>query len=157
MFENSFLNTLAIFGARDLIFVMVAIAATVFFFLPKPQQKRTLLFVVILFPVSYAIATLAGFLFFNPRPFVADGFIPLLPHTADNGFPSDHSLFAAALAAAVLPYKRWVGIILSILAIGVGVSRVYVGVHHPIDILTSFLIVAVVVLAALKIRVTFHF
>jgi len=42
-------------------------------------------------------------------PFAVGGFDPLLPHDADNGFPSDHSLLAAAFVAVALPYKKWGG------------------------------------------------
>ena len=144
MFENAFLNALAIFGARDLIFVMAVVVMASFFVLPKQKQKQMILFAAFLFPVAYLAAKLGSLLFFNARPFAVGGFDPLLPHDADNGFPSDHSLLAAAFVAVALPYKKWGGMILAILAFFVGISRVYVGVHHPIDILASFLIVAVV-------------
>ena len=106
-----------------------------------------LLYVVILFPAIYILAAIASALYFNPRPFVEDGFIPLLPHAPDNGFPSNHALFAAALVAFVFPYQKWIGGALAVLAVLVGFSRVYAGIHHPLDILTSFFIVAVAALA----------
>lgn len=144
MFEKEFLNTLVVLGARDLVFVMAAVVVIVFFLMPRQRQKQMLLYAVVLFPVVYILAAIASALYFNPRPFVEGGFIPLLPHAPDNGFPSNHALFAAALAAFVFPYQKWIGGALAILAVLVGFSRVYAGIHHPIDIIASFLIAGTV-------------
>jgi membrane-associated phospholipid phosphatase len=43
-------------------------------------------------------------------------------------------------AATVFVYRRNVGVLLAVLAILVGVSRVIVKVHHPVDIVTSIAI-----------------
>lgn len=59
-------------------------------------------------------------------------------------FPSGHAMGSAALACAVIilswrtPY-RWPVVILSVLfALGVGVSRMYLGVHFPSDVLAGW-------------------
>lgn len=150
MLEKEFLNTLVVLGSRDLVFVMAAVVVIVFLLMPRQKQKQMLLYAVILFPVAYILATIASTLYFNSRPFVEGGFIPLLPHAPDNGFPSNHALFAAALAAFVFPYQKWIGGALAVLAVLVGFSRVYAGIHHPIDILASFFIVVIVAFAVLR-------
>lgn len=150
MFEKEFLNTLVVLGSRDLIFAMATVVVFVFFLMPRQEQKQMLLYAAILFPVAYILAAIASALYFNPRPFVENGFIPLLSHAPDNGFPSNHALFAAALSAFVFPYQKLIGGALAVLAVLVGFSRVYAGIHHPIDILISFFIVAIVAFAAFR-------
>lgn len=76
----------------------------------------------------------------NPRPFVVGHFAPLIAHDADNGFPSDHVLVAAGIAAIVFVFHRTTGIVLGLIAALIAVSRVYVGVHHAFDVISSFAI-----------------
>ena len=96
---------------------------------------------MILLPLSYIIAKVVGHLYFDPRPFVVGHFTPLLSHAADNGFPSDHTLFGAAIAAVIFRFSRKTGTFLLFLAIFVGVARVFAGVHHTVDIAGSIVIV----------------
>ncbi|MEO7447999.1 MAG: phosphatase PAP2 family protein [Humibacillus sp.] len=76
-------------------------------------------------------------LWFDPRPFVVDGQPPLVPHPADNGFPSDHATLAAAAAGVVTAYRRRTGIVLLVVAALVAASRVVVRVHHVPDVLVG--------------------
>jgi undecaprenyl-diphosphatase len=71
-------------------------------------------------------------------------FIPLVLHVPDNGFPSDHVLLTSAIASIIFPFNRGTSTAAWIVAVLVGVSRVYVGVHHPIDIIGSMVISAIV-------------
>ncbi len=80
---------------------------------------------------------IGNLLYVDPRPFVVGHFIPLIPHVPDNGFPSDHTLLAAALAAIGMYWNKWLGLALWVIAIAIAIARVYVGLHHPIDVLGS--------------------
>jgi undecaprenyl-diphosphatase len=82
--------------------------------------------------------------YFDPRPFVQGNFTPLLPHAADNGFPSDHTLLAAAIAFATFHFNKKLGLFLLLLAILVGVARILAGVHHVADIAGSIIITGLV-------------
>ncbi len=57
-------------------------------------------------------------------------------------FPSGHSQFAAgAFGFTALTLKRgWVWILCSFLTLMVGLSRIYLGVHYPRDVLVGFLL-----------------
>jgi undecaprenyl-diphosphatase len=59
----------------------------------------------------------------------------LIPHAADPSFPSDHATLAFSLAFSLLFANRRVGLLMLGLALITGISRVYVGVHYPGDIL----------------------
>ncbi len=62
-------------------------------------------------------------------------------------FPSGHSSSAAAFTTGVALEAPAVGAVLAPLAVGVGYSRVHVGVHYPGDVVAGLTIGTVVALA----------
>jgi len=138
------LDRLSILAANYLWYAVIAIAVIHLLTLPRREQIRSLKFAAIALPLIYFVSVIAGALYYDLRPFVVGNFIPLIPHKATNGFPSDHVLWSAAIAALILPSNRYIGLILWLLTLLVGASRVYVGVHHPIDVAGSILIAVVV-------------
>jgi len=71
---------------------------------------------------------------------VSHHLLPLIPHAADNGFPSDHALLAAFLAFTMFLYSRRASLLLLIIAVLIGWARVATHIHSPIDIVGSFVI-----------------
>jgi undecaprenyl-diphosphatase len=84
-------------------------------------------------PIVHAVA--------EKRPFaVMPHTLTLIHHAADPGFPSDHATASGALAIGiVLAHRKW-GIAALILAALVAFSRVYVGVHYPVDVLAGLVL-----------------
>lgn len=103
-------------------------------------MKKNLAFIAFSLLLAFVLSRIAGPLYYNPRPFAVGHFTPLIPHIPDNGFPSDHTLLFATIAAIAWYYEKRVSLLLWILALGVGAYRVYAGVHHPIDIAGSMAI-----------------
>ena len=133
-----------IFGAKYL-FILAVILATVWFFrLPRKEKKSVFIFGLIALPAIFIVSRIASVLYFDPRPFVVGYYKPLIPHIPDNGFPSDHVLFVSAIASVIFPFSRKVSACVWAIAIFVGISRVYVGVHHTVDILGAAAISIVV-------------
>jgi undecaprenyl-diphosphatase len=63
-----------------------------------------------------------------------------LPHTLvhaprDPSFPSGHATIAFACAAVLTYFKPRLAAPLFLLAVAIAFSRVYVGVHYPLDVL----------------------
>jgi len=85
-------------------------------------------------PHVYIVSLLGGALYDDPRPFAVEHSVPLIPHKPNNGFPSDHVLWSATTAAIIFPSNKYVSLILWLLTILVGASRVHLGVHYPIDL-----------------------
>ncbi len=137
-------DTLSIFAANYLWYVIISIAVVYFLIQPRPEQKRMLILAALVLPLVYLVSLLGGALYYDPRPFVVGHFAPLIPHKPNNGFPSDHVLWSTATAAIILPSNEYLSLLLWLLTILVGASRVHAGVHHPIDIVGSITIAVLV-------------
>lgn len=62
----------------------------------------------------------------------------------DPAFPSAHTALAAALGTLMFLKNRFLGVIILVLAIIIGESRVLLNVHYPIDIAGGFVVGVVV-------------
>ena len=83
---------------------------------------------------------LAGHVYFDSRPFVRLGVAPLIAHSTDNGFPSDHSAVAAFFAAILCFIDLPAAAVAILTAIAIGVGRMYALVHWPIDVIAGWCI-----------------
>ena len=83
--------------------------------------------------------------YFHPRPFMDKIGTLLIKHTPETSFPSDHTTFMLSIAFMLLYFKetRKAGIILSVLGIIGGMSRIFCGLHYPFDIIGSILVAMV--------------
>lgn len=142
--HGAIIDVIFIFGAKYLFVAALAVVAGCFFALPQQRKKEMVFFAVVTLPVAYLAAKIAGMLYFDPRPFAAGHFVPLIPHVADNGFPSDHALLTFSVAFLLYPFNKKGALITAVFAVLVGISRVYVGVHHPVDIIGSAVIAGAV-------------
>ena len=84
----------------------------------------------------FGVAELIRFFYHRPRPFVYHSVTRLFSESSYS-FPSGHSIFFFALAAAVYCYNRRAGNWLFVLAVIIGVARIASGVHYPSDILAG--------------------
>jgi undecaprenyl-diphosphatase len=76
-----------------------------------------------------------------PRPFeTLTNIRVLLSISGGDSFPSGHAALTSALATTVFFYHRRLGLLLYLFAITISLSRLYVGVHYPVDIAAGFLI-----------------
>lgn len=121
---------------------LVVLAVSVYLVLAR--KLRTAAFVVVA-TVSGALASsLLKFLFSRPRP-------DLFPHgdyVVSASFPSGHAMISAlvyltlgALLARIVPRRRLKLYVMSIaltLTLLIGMSRVYLGVHWPTDVLAGW-------------------
>lgn len=90
---------------------------------------------------SYSISLF----YYHSRPFVQGLGTQLVEHAPDASFPSDHTTFIFCIAIMLLFNKstRSLAYVLSAISLISGVSRVYVGVHFPLDIIGAILVAIV--------------
>jgi len=93
---------------------------------------------------SWVIASLIKYFFPSPRPFEALSSIQALYlHGGMDSFPSGHASFFGALAFGAFHYSQKIGWLLLITAVIIGIARVSVGIHYPLDILGGFAVAGI--------------
>lgn len=92
--------------------------------------------------------------YYHSRPFVENLGTQLVEHASDSSFPSDHTTFIFAIAIMLLFNKstRVVGGVLSVVSLISGLSRVFVGVHFPLDIAGAILVALFSSVVVFKLR-----
>lgn len=89
---------------------------------------------------AWLVAEVLKILFHTSRPFLAlQNINNLLPETGF-AFPSQHTTFFMALAVAIFFNHRKVGYLFMFFALVIGLARIMVGVHFPIDILGGLIL-----------------
>jgi len=124
-------------GAAGFIWWITALIAMVF---PNKRAAAWRMLLVVLLTWGIADVTLKP-LFDRDRPFQVDGGITVIDGKPQSrSFPSGHTALAVAGAIAgaqLIPGSAWVWWPFGLL---VAVSRVYIGVHWPSDILAGALV-----------------
>lgn len=111
--------------------------------------------------ISMAAALLLGVLFTNlllknlimrPRPFDAIPQLQALVHEHGWSFPSGHSTSSMAAGTVMfIQMPRKTGIMALILAVIICLSRLYVGVHYPTDVIGGILVGIFIAVCAMRI------
>ncbi len=135
--NQALVDTLAIFGANYLYILLLLFALLWYLTQPRAAKLEMIAWGTVALPLMYILMIIAGMVYVDPRPFDVGHFTPLIPHDPDNGFPSDHTLLCSATSSIVFFYNKRMSAFLWMLTALVGASRVYTGLHHPLDILTS--------------------
>jgi undecaprenyl-diphosphatase len=136
------------FSASDIIFLAPLLLAALWLWPVEARQRAFNQRIAFVAAVGGVLALLlaagVAHLHSDARPFVTDASARLLiPHAADSGFPSEHTTLAFAIGSAIVWWRRSLGLITLAFAALVGISRVYVGVHWPVDVAAGALVGAV--------------
>ena len=142
--KNTFLDNAMLIFSEYMLYVFAGMIALVFILgvIKKDKKVRwvainTFLLTVINIILAYFI----GSIYYVDRPFVHNKVNLLYQHVEDASFPSDHATVTMSIALGINKYNKFLGIVLTILSIIVGFSRVYVGHHSPADVVGTYIIV----------------
>ncbi|EIW9478913.1 undecaprenyl-diphosphate phosphatase [Klebsiella aerogenes] len=128
----------ATFIAKDLIIIVPLLVVALWLW--GPNQRQLVFKVMLALALSLSISWVIGHLFPHDRPFVDGVGYNFLHHAADDSFPSDHGTVIFTFALAFLFWHRvWSGVLLLVIASAIAWSRVYLGVHWPLDMLGGLL------------------
>jgi undecaprenyl-diphosphatase len=139
----------SLFAAEWLI-LLVPLLLAALWISGAPALRQAALVAAAAVAVALAVNGLCGLLWFHPRPFMAGVGHTFMHHSPDSSFPSDHAtiMFTAALALAFshAPDARRLGLLMLPVSAVVAWSRVYLGVHYPMDMVGALTVSLLVTL-----------
>jgi undecaprenyl-diphosphatase len=97
-------------------------------------NQKAVAYAVLAQAIANGIVKLNNLLYYRPRPFAAMQVHLLFYEPTDSSFPSNPATVGFAFAAAVWMVNRRVGAVFFALATLFSFSRVYCGVHYPLDV-----------------------
>ncbi|CAH2714480.1 Undecaprenyl-diphosphatase BcrC [Neobacillus rhizosphaerae] len=138
--EYNFLNPIAIFMADYMLYVL-ALGMLVYWFTRTNKNRMMVLQGGLAFILAEVLGKIAGTLYYHHQPFAElPNVNKLIEHSIDNAFPSDHSILFFSICFSFWLVRRKEGWMWLIFACIVGISRIWVGVHYPGDVLAGALI-----------------
>lgn len=123
-----------IFGANELIFVTFLVCFLLIIF-GQANERKAFLFIIVGLIFAEILIKITHIFFVEPRPYVFFNIIPLIEHTPDAAFPSEHTTMIATVAFAYLLNKSKYAWVFISMMFWVGFARIFVGVHYPLDVL----------------------
>ena len=132
------LDILGIFFAEYSGYILI-ILLFCFFFLKNKNNYKIILaeafFSAIL--ARLVIVNIIRLIYFRNRPFIDWPVNLVLENKTSSGFPSGHAAFFFAIAFIVFFFNKKLGYVFLATSFLMGIARVFVGVHYPLDILAG--------------------
>lgn len=121
--------------------IFLALAVLTFWFTRKYKNRIMVICGSITFVMAEIIGKVAGKIHSNHQPFAELSNVnKLIEKAVDNSFPSDHTILFFSFCVTFWLFRGGRGFIWVLLAFLVGISRIWVGVHYPADILVGAMI-----------------
>jgi len=90
------------------------------------------------FVVRLVMVEIIRRIFFRPRPFVFNQVHLLVPYSMQEpSFPSSHASFYFALSTIIFGYHKKAGILCYLGSFFIVLSRIFVGIHWPSDVVAG--------------------
>ena len=143
---DPFMKVYTQLGNTGMLFIVLGLVLLLFKSTRKAGFSALCAMLIGLVVVNFTIKPLVA----RERPWlVIRDFVNLVPEKDPNSFPSGHTnaAFAFALAVCMAAPGRWMKVTAVCMAVVMGLSRLYVGVHVPSDVLAGAVIGALCGLA----------
>ena len=134
---NQLAITLSVLGGMPFVLFLTCLWC---FYLAWYKKYAKIVFISVGLVVSIALSWLLKYLFARPRPPEALHLV----ETFGESFPSAHSFYAATLGCLVIylslqhPAHKILSVCAWLWMLLMGISRVYLGVHYPSDVLSGW-------------------
>jgi undecaprenyl-diphosphatase len=131
------INPLFIFFAEYTVYCLILVL--LFYWLTrKTENKLMVVSAVISFFIAEVTGKLIGLLYSHHQPFaVWSNVNKLIEKEVGNSFPSDHTIVFFSVCISIALFRRRFWYLWASLALLLSISRIYVGVHYPVDILVG--------------------
>jgi undecaprenyl-diphosphatase len=139
--------------AADVVFLVVLLFGTLWVW-GRSERRAALLASVCATALALAANQALGLLWYEPRPFMIGLGHTFSEHAVENSFPSDHATFMFTAGLSLISTgaaRRW-GIVVALAGIAVAWARIYLGLHFPVDMLSSAMIALVFSLIAVPLK-----
>ncbi|WP_462410775.1 undecaprenyl-diphosphatase [Neobacillus sp. Marseille-QA0830] len=111
-----------------------------YWFYQKSENRKMVVEACVSACLALGVNVLIGLLFYRDRPFVSHHVHWLIDHVKNASFPSDHATAAFVIAASIWIWRKRDGWFWLVLAAGISLSRVWTGVHYPLDVIAGMAI-----------------
>ncbi|MDM5331705.1 undecaprenyl-diphosphatase [Neobacillus sp. CF12] len=138
--EYTLFNPIVVFIAEYMV-IILAIAVFTFWLTRVNKNRIMVICGIFTFVIAEIFGKIAGKIHSNHQPFAELSNVnQLIEKAVDNSFPSDHTILFFSFCVTFCLYRGARGFFWVLLAFLVGVSRIWVGVHYPADIMAGAII-----------------
>jgi undecaprenyl-diphosphatase len=138
--QYTFFNPIFVFIAEYMV-IFLALAVITFWFTRVNQKRIMIICGSITFVIAEIIGKVAGKIHSNNQPFAELSNVnQLIEKAVDNSFPSDHTILFFSFCMTFWLFRGGKGFFWILLALLVGISRIWVGIHYPADIMVGVII-----------------
>jgi len=133
------LNPVFIFIAEYFLYLLI-IVLIVYLFKDNGKHRIMVLAAVVSCLLAVILGKITGQFHYNVQPFATlDNVNLLIEKEVNNSFPSDHTIlsFTICMTLFLFDKRKFYFLFIGLL---VAVSRIWVGVHYPFDVLTSIVL-----------------
>ncbi|WP_213371951.1 undecaprenyl-diphosphatase [Mesobacillus boroniphilus] len=132
--EFEILNPVMVIIANNAIYLLAA-AVLIYLFSRNPGDRLMVVSGLVAILLAEVAGKLAGIFHSNHQPFAALAEVnQLIDMEVNNSFPSDHTIIFFSMTVTFWLFKRKHTYLWALLALLVGISRIWAGVHYPADI-----------------------
>ena len=144
---NGIFKAFTFAGEEDFFFLLLPIIAWCI-------DRRTGLRLAVVFLLSSYTGTIIKELTDQPRPYQFDARVKMLFETTGKGFPSLHTQNTVVIWGFLASQARKIGlwVVAGVLFVGVPLSRVYLGLHFPTDLLGGYVFGIIILLLFMRIE-----